>query len=150
MRQIEFGLCQHSVMWVDDHIFDDKWQNKFHMETTAKSITNINVHFIPKISTDAALIFLHSEFGQRLKNKSTFRIVTDMHRDNEYPPDNAGARFLLGVRNLGFDCHCLVFTDRESEARKHLNKTIGKPQKRRIHVTESTKELQKFVSFQDS
>lgn len=149
MRQIELGLCQYCVMWVDDQIFNDRWQNKSYMEAAAKNISNINVHFIPKISTDAALIFLRSEFGQRLKNKPTFRIVTDMHRDNEYPPENAGARFLLGVRNLGFNCKCLVFTMREAEAAQQLNQTINSSQRRDIRVTTSTNELQKFVTFQD-
>ncbi|CAF1497037.1 unnamed protein product, partial [Rotaria sordida] len=42
-----------------------------------------------------------------------------MNRYNEYPSENAGARLLLEVRKLGFDCHCLVFTqDAKASASK--------------------------------
>ncbi len=81
MRQIELGLCKYSVMWVDDYIFFDWWENKKYMEKASSVGTDLNVHFIPKASTESALAFLRSDFGQRLKGTDTFRIVTDMSRD---------------------------------------------------------------------
>ncbi len=69
MRQVELGLSKWSVLWVDDRIFDENWENKAHMESAAARALNLNVHFIPKSSTASALTFLRSPFGQRLKNK---------------------------------------------------------------------------------
>ena len=83
MRQIELGFCQWSILWVDDRIFDENWENKKHMEYAATRAIDLNVHFIPKASTDNALSFLRSVFGQRLKNRDIFRIITDMNRENE-------------------------------------------------------------------
>ncbi|CAF1340849.1 unnamed protein product [Rotaria sp. Silwood1] len=102
MRQVELGLCTWSVLWVDDRIFDENWENKQHMEYAAINALDINVHFIPKSSTDSALSFLRSAFGQRLKNQDTFRIVTDMNRTNEKPAHNAGARLIKAIRQMGF------------------------------------------------
>ncbi|CAF3808066.1 unnamed protein product [Rotaria sp. Silwood1] len=80
MRQVELDLSKWSVLWVDNNIFDKNWENKQHMETAAAKALNLNVHFIPKSTTNSALSFLRSSFGQRLKNQDTFRIVTDMTR----------------------------------------------------------------------
>ncbi|CAF1124682.1 unnamed protein product [Didymodactylos carnosus] len=40
------------------------------------------------------LSFLRSPFAQRLRNADTFRIVTDLNRENENPSHNAGVRLL--------------------------------------------------------
>ena len=45
--------------------------------------TSQNVRFIVKTNTDLAIAFLKSCFGKRLKNKSNFRIISDMTRYNE-------------------------------------------------------------------
>ncbi|CAF4258412.1 unnamed protein product, partial [Rotaria magnacalcarata] len=92
---LELGLCQNVILWVDDHIFDNWWENKEHMEKASTVGTQINVHFIPKSNTETAVAFLRSEFGERQKNSPTFRIVTDMNRENETPADNAGIRLIV-------------------------------------------------------
>ena len=63
MRQVELGLCQWSVLLVDDKIFQEDWENKSHMEYAAIKALDINVHFIPKSSASSALSFLKSVFG---------------------------------------------------------------------------------------
>ncbi|CAF1427590.1 unnamed protein product [Adineta ricciae] len=147
MRQVELGLCQHSVLWVDDHIFDEDWGNKEHMEKAGTLGGEVSVHFIPKSNTEAALAFLNSPFGQRLKGKSNFRIVTDMHRDNEDPPESAGAKLLLEVRKLGFNCPCLVYTSRKEESVQEITNYLNPRQLQNVDVTTSSKKLEKFVSF---
>ncbi|CAF1360420.1 unnamed protein product, partial [Rotaria sordida] len=123
LRQIELGLCQNVILWVDDNIFDADWENKRHMEKASTLGTRVNVHFIPKSNTQSALAFLRSEFGERLKDSNTFRIVTDMKRTNETPPSTAGARLIYEVRKLGFEQTCLIFTGHEESAYEKL-KTI--------------------------
>jgi hypothetical protein len=125
MRQVELGFSKWSVLWVDDHIFEEKWENKRHMEKAASRALNQNVHFMPKSNTDNAISFLKSPFGQRLKNQKNFRIVTDMNRTNESPSNTAGARLIKLVRQLGFRNKCLVFTSSEEIARQELKKLLS-------------------------
>lgn len=87
------------------------------MDKAASHALNRNVHFIPKSNTGSALSFLRSLFGQRLKNRANFRIVTDMNRSNEHPSDTAGARLIHRVRAMGFSNKCLVFTIFEAKVR---------------------------------
>ncbi|CAF1593081.1 unnamed protein product [Rotaria magnacalcarata] len=147
MRQIELGLCKHSVMWVDDYIFYDWWENKDYMEKAGTIGMDKNVHFIPKASTESALVFLRCKFGERLKNEPTFRIVTDMTRDKEIQPDNAGARLLAAVRDLGFNNYCLVFTMNEEKAWEKINSLIPASKRHKITVTKDVKILEKFINF---
>ncbi|CAF5154468.1 unnamed protein product [Rotaria sp. Silwood1] len=62
MRQVELDLSKWSVLWVDNNIFDKNWENKQHMETAAAKALNLNVHFIPKSTTNSVLSFLRSSF----------------------------------------------------------------------------------------
>ncbi|CAF4590355.1 unnamed protein product [Rotaria sp. Silwood2] len=147
MRQVELGLCQWSVLWVDDRIFNPKWENKAHMESAAAKSLNLNVHFIPKSSTDSALSFLRSPFGQRLKNKNTFRIVTDMNRENEKQTHNAGARLIRALRELGFENECMVFTSDERKAKQYLRSELKSEDPESVVVTIDTSKLREFVDF---
>ena len=148
MRQIETGLSTWSVLWVDDRIFDENWENKAHMEYAASKAMNMNVHFIPKSRTDYALSFLKSPFGQRLKNRRTFRIVTDMTRDNERPAHNAGARLIKQIRQLGFQNQCMVFTGDKQKAENILKSELTNQEIVNTSVSVSTKDLRHFVNFQ--
>ena len=147
MRQVELGLCKWSVLWVDDRIFDEKWENKRHMEYAAVKALDMNVHFIPKSSTDTALSFLRSVFGQRLKNQETFRIVTDMNRDNEKPSHNAGVRFIKAVRQMGFKNQCLVFTSDQKKAMQLIEEELTSTEQQLIIVSQKTADLRNFVNF---
>jgi hypothetical protein len=150
MRQVELGLCKWSVLWVDDHIFDENWENKGHMEYAAVQSIDANVHFITKSSTDNALAFLKSEFGQRLKNRDTFRIVTDMNRSNEEPSDNAGARLIKAVRQMGFKNSCLIFTSDKSKSEKILRDELNSSERKDVIVSMETEQLRRFVNFEKS
>jgi hypothetical protein len=148
MRQVELGLSKWSVLWVDDNIYDQNWENKGHMETAAAKALNLNVHFIPKSSTDSALSFLRSPFGQRLKNQETFRIVTDMTRNNETPSHNAGARLIKKLRQLGFKNQCLVFIRNQKNAETVINSELNSNERKDVQITAYTEELRKFVNFE--
>jgi hypothetical protein len=147
IRQIELGLCHLSVLWVDDHIFDENWENKEDMQCASTRSLNDNVHFIPKSTTNHALSFLRSPFGQRLKNCSTFRIVTDMKRDNEEEPRYAGIRLIKGVRQLGFQNQCLIFTGFVEKAHEKVQVELTKDECQNLLITEKRENLHKFVGF---
>jgi hypothetical protein len=147
MRQIELGFCKWSILWVDDRIFDENWENKEHMEYAAFQDLDLNVHFIPKSSTDSALSFLRSVFGQRLKNSDTFRIVTDMNRENEVPSHNAGARLIKEVRQMGFKNECMVFTSDKKKAEKVLSSELSSRGQQGVRVSTYTEDLRDFVNF---
>ncbi len=150
MRQVELGLCQWSVMWVDDNIFDEDWENKKHMEYAAVKALDMNVHFIPKSNTDTALSFLRSPFGQRLKNRETFRIVTDMNRKNERHVHNAGARLIKAIRQMGFQNQCLVFTSDQRKAEEILDSFLNSSERQHVKVSQKTKDLRSFVNFEQA
>ncbi|CAF1090487.1 unnamed protein product [Didymodactylos carnosus] len=147
MRQVELGLCKWSVLWVDDRIFVKDWQNKSHMENASAKALNLNVHFIPKSCTESALSFLRSPFGQRLKNQTTFRIVTDMYRDNEQPAHNAGARLIKQIRQMGFQNPCLVFVGDKQKAEQTIQSEMNSREQKDIRVTTETNDLINFVNF---
>lgn len=135
------------MLWVDDNIFDAKWENKGHMEKASTLGTRVNVHFIPKSNTESALTYLRSEFGQRIKESQTFRIVTDMKRKNESSPGIAGAQFIYEVRKLGFQQSCLIFTGHEGKAKEKLEQVFGSKSVDRIKITADPGVLERFVIF---
>jgi hypothetical protein len=148
MRQVELGLSKWSVLWVDDQIFNENWENKHHMENASAKALNLNVHFIPKSSTKHALSFLRSPFGQRLKNSNTFRIVTDMNRLNEQPSHTAGARLIKEVRQMGFENPCLVFTGNKAKAEQILQSELGSKAIKCTLVSTDIKDLNSFINFE--
>jgi len=79
MRHVKSCLSRWSILWIDDQIFNPNWENKDHMESAAAQALNLNVHSISKSSIESAISFLRSPFGQRLKNKYSFGIVTYMN-----------------------------------------------------------------------
>jgi len=145
LRQIEIGLTSKSILWVDDHIFDEGWENKDHMEFAAAKSMSSNVHFIPKNHTQTAIAFLRSPFGQRLKNKPNFRIISDMKRTNENPSQNAGARFIKELRDLGFNNQVLIFTSDKQNADTLIKKECKNPGD--VAVTIVAADVHKFVDF---
>jgi len=117
------------------------------MEKTSTFGTQINVHFISKSTTEAAIAFLPSEFEKRLKRSDTFHIVTDLNRDNESSPGDAGVRLLYEVRKLSSNQKCLIFIDDVSEGLKKLKRVLEENQLNSIPVTEDSIDLEQFVRF---
>lgn len=147
MRQIEVGLSPLCIMWVDDQIFDENWENKRHMEFGAAKGLSENIHFIPKRCTSDAISFLKSAFGRRLKGSVNFRIISDMNRTNENPSNNAGARLLKSVRELGFNNKFMIFTSDRDKAREMVNCVAG--QGAQCEITTSTTDLKKFMEMKN-
>ncbi|CAF1949157.1 unnamed protein product [Rotaria magnacalcarata] len=148
MRQVELGISKLSVLWVDDEIFQDNWYNrKYMVDAEAKDLKK-NLRFIQKSSTNTALSFLESPFGQRLKNRDTFRIVSDMRRTNEESPHNAGARLIKRLRKLGFNNQCLLFVGDRNNAEETINKELNNNEKQFTSVTTCESDLINFINFE--
>ncbi|CAF3331689.1 unnamed protein product [Rotaria sp. Silwood2] len=147
MRQVELGLSTSSILWVDDHIFQDNWDSIGYMiYAEAKDVTK-NIRFIQKSDTNNALSFLRSPFGQRLKNQHTFRIVSDMYRANEQSARNAGARFIKSVRMLGFNNECMLFVVDQHNAEQLINAELTPGERQHVHITTNEHDLKKFIAF---
>ena len=69
------------VPWVDDPVFDGKWENEVQMETAAARDLNFNVHFIPKSRTDRTCQDAQCRFARPLKCKRT-RLSVQHGNDN--------------------------------------------------------------------
>ncbi|CAF1631894.1 unnamed protein product, partial [Didymodactylos carnosus] len=147
LRQVELGLSEYTVLWVDDHIFSPKWHSKRHMESAATRSLNINIHFIPKSTTEFALSFLKSPFGQRLRNRVTFRIVTDMKRDNESSSDDAGIRLIKKLREMGFRNECLIFCNYLPKVTEQVKTQLTSDEQRHLAVTSKVEDLYQFIQF---
>ena len=118
------------------------------MEYAAAKQLNKNVHFIPKSSNNNALSFLRSPFGQILKDRNAFRIVTDMNRKNEQPVYNAGACLIKGLRKLGFQSQCLVFTSDKSRGDQIMKEELSERERQCTKVTTQTADLRSFVNWE--
>lgn len=117
------------------------------MEKASTRGAQVNVHFIPKSNTETAVIFLKSEFGKRLKHSNTFRIITDMNRENESSPSDAGARLIAELRRHGFNQKCMIFTGNERAAHVKLNRVLKDDAAENIEITEDPDDVQNFVLF---
>jgi len=113
MREIFLGQSNYNLLWVDDFIFDQTWENKQIMEAAIVRQPFLNI--IPKVSTECAIAFLKSELGKN-RSKGDFRIITDMNRFNEEPFHNAGARFVKEARSLKVQNDIMIFTSTASKA----------------------------------
>jgi hypothetical protein len=154
LRQIEFGSSNKTILWVDDHIFEEQWENKGHMEATCAANVNENIHFVCKPTTELAVSWLASPLAEATtKPWSTFqvedhfRIVTDMTRTNESSPGDAGARLVAEVINLGYTCKILVFTSDKKAAEEKIKQACGGAIPSNVKVTIMATETRQFISF---
>ena len=121
MRQIEIGLYLNNIIWVDDNILNENWENKKLMEIAYYNSKVLKI--IPKISTETALAFIKS-FKPYLKSKNTkYKIMSDMTRNNETPSKNAGARLVKYLQDNGFNnLEIMIFTSSKEFALNELRK----------------------------
>lgn len=148
LRQINLGISDLNVLWVDDHILEPEWENKIYMECTSRK--NQKIKFIPKISTDCAISYLKSIWGVKHKNEiePRFRIISDMNRPNEPNSASAGAVFLKQVIDLGFVCPMMIFTSSAHIAKAILNEQgLGEAS---IEITSCSLCALNFISFNQS
>ena len=117
LREVELGYSDRPVLWVDDFIFQQSKDNEFFKEQASSRGFGNNIQLIPKMSTEQALNFLDSEFGQRLKKSDKLKIITDMARPDEENGKYAGAIFLQKLRERGFKQKVLVYV---------MNKTVAR------------------------
>jgi len=151
LRQVELGLSQMTILWVDDRILEPNWENRKHMEKASAHHVVKNIRFVPKTNTDAAISFLRSPFGKRLiqLDGSQFRIISDMTRENEKPSHNAGARFLRKIREMRIKNPVLIFTSDKKKALGYISTEFSKSNipMGEVTVTTSVHDAEKFIQF---
>jgi len=128
VRQVELGTTQNTILWVDDKIMDEKWENKVLMEYLTSRGLEKNLRIIPKISTKLALSFADSQFGRFIRKympQEGFQIVTDMSRPDEENGEEAGAILIKKLRGRGFIHKFTVYVFHENYARIALEKHAG-------------------------
>lgn len=112
MREIFFGQSSKNILWVDDNIFDPKWENKAIMERAILQEPLLNI--IPKVSTETAIAFIKSQLCRNRKAEE-FRIISDMTRNNESSSHNAGARFVKQLLPIYNSLKILIFTGNKAK-----------------------------------
>lgn len=145
MRQIEIGLYPNNIIWVDDNILNENWENKGLME---KAYYNSKVlKIIPKISTETALAFITS-FKKIINNGGCkYKIMSDMTRKNESPSGNAGARFVKALQDSGFgNLEVMIFTSSKQKALDEL-KRLKANINSNLKVTVSTSDAISFLTM---
>ena len=145
MRQIEIGLYPNNIIWVDDNILNQNWENKRLMEMAYYNSKVLKI--IPKISTETALAFITS-FKDIINNGDCkYKIMSDMTRNNEYPSQNAGARFVKSLQDSGFKhLEVMIFTSSRQKALDELRK-LNAEINSNLQVTVSTSDAIKFLTM---
>lgn len=113
MREIFLGQSVKNILWVDDKIFDPKWENKSLMQLAI--LKNPFLGIIPKVSTETAIAYLKCWCGKD-KKEGSFRIISDMTRENEQNGTKAGAIFLKKLESYYKNAKVLVFTSNQLKA----------------------------------
>ena len=144
MRQIEIGLYINNIIWVDDNILNENWENKGLMEK-AYSIKK-NLKIIPKITTECALAFMKSFKPFLTKGPIKYKIISDMYRANESEPHNAGARLVKWMQDNNFNnIEIMIFTSSSEYAKNELKK-LGVNMNKNIKVTTSSNEALQYLT----
>ena len=145
MRQIEIGLYPNNIIWVDDNILNKDWENKRLMEMAYYNSRVLKI--IPKISTETAMAFINS-FKNIINNEGCkYKIMSDMTRNNEYPSQNAGARFVKELQNSGLKhLEVMIFTSSRKKALDELKK-LNVDINNNVKVTVSTSDAVKFLTM---
>ena len=144
LRQMDIGLNKNTILWVDDQILNQAWENKALMEKfTSENGFEKNLHIIPKKSTKLSLSFLDSKIGLFLKTNKSFQFISDMSRPDEKNGLEAGALFAKEVRSRGFDHKLLIYTSNKKTAEALLMKHLGNL--KNIFVTQIQKEAIEYV-----
>jgi len=143
MREVEVGLFDaRPILWVDDNIFNKDWENKTLMED-AQKIIDLNVRFICKPTTELAMAYLASLFGQRAKNNPNFRIMSDMTRKSK----DSGAKFMAQAIQAGFNTQKkMIFTSNKANGEAYC-KNHGVEVNSNCVVTVNYNDAQNFITY---
>lgn len=173
-RELELGITRgFPLLWVDDEILNPAKEMKRHMEA-AQIERPQELKFILKPSTELAIAYLRSPFGQRhttgagrkalgLGFESNLRIITDMARPTEEEGDRAGAKLVKSIEQArpSFDCPIMIFTSNAErgaaklqqlgirESVEIVDKEVSPPEPGVVYVTTSAESALAFCQFSD-
>jgi len=144
LRQVDIGLSKNTILWVDDHVELNTYENKVIRESSSTNKLGMNNVLIQKLSTDQALSFLKSPLAKGLKNNPRFRIITDMNREKDAGGQYAGASFLSALREKGFHNRVMISTANRVNA-EFAVKNICKDQAGDYVVYVDMEDVDKFI-----
>lgn len=168
-RELELGITRgFPLVWVDDQILDPNREMKGHMEA-AQMMRSQELKFILKPTTELAMAYLRSPFGQRhamvtgRTRFSNIRVMTDMSRPEEEDGERAGAKLvqLLEVERPAFNCPIMIFTsDAEQGVAKLkelkivagveiVHRAVEEPESGLVYVTTSPAAALAYCQFSD-
>ena len=116
LREVELGLTKGlPLLWVDDRVLEEDFELKPMMEE-AMQLTCRDIKYILKTSTDSAMAYLKSWYGQQVVLNPNFRIISDMSRPDESNGGAAGANLAKAAKSLphGDKVPCMIFTSNAS------------------------------------
>ncbi|CAF1511794.1 unnamed protein product [Adineta steineri] len=73
-----------------------------------------------------------------------------MHRSNEQSPNNAGSRLVKGLRQLGFQNSCFVFTMRKDICDQILKNELNDREYQNVMVSTNTNDLRNNKNFMNN
>jgi hypothetical protein len=141
LRQVEMGISEKNVLWVDENIFYPESTVKDFLEYS--SVVTPRTRFILKTTCESALAFLSSAWGERKKeNLQKFRIIISSYFLSN---DEACYVFCSYALRLGFNCKIMIYSSNMAETWRWLNHyqlvNFG------IQVVSDAREIGKFICF---
>ena len=109
------------------------------MMESAMREANREIKFIMKPSTELALAFLLSWFGQMVASNQSFRIMSDMKRPDEPDGTYAGANLISELTTMESRAPVMIFT---SNAHKGITKLRERCEQRRDHMRQADEPIQ--------
>ena len=81
---------------------------------------------------------------KNINKEGNFKIITDMKRDNEIPPENAGCRLIKVIRGLGIKNKIEIFSGNNANTEFSV-KTFFKEKIENLFFCDKSIEIEKFV-----
>jgi hypothetical protein len=136
LKEFENPTMLKTVLWVDDVP-----NNNDNVVKEART-KGIIIKQLP--TTVDALNYLNNHKTLISRSLTGFRVITDMRRtENGVYIQDAGAKFIKELRNIGYNQKVLIYTSSAGKQFAQANGLIN------VVATESTSDAMKFGNFQD-
>jgi hypothetical protein len=145
LRQIELGISEKNVLWVDQAIFNSPSNVKNYVEYA--STVNPRIRFIFKTSFESALVYLQSQWGIKKKEFSgNFRIIVNYFVPSNENLKDSGVWLCFQAISLNFNCKKMIYTT-ENTQNVHESLIAYGMDDSGIKVGDSYEDICNFITF---